>query len=362
MSSSSSVVVVVVLTPASIFGRWIIMSSKQLKVWSTPEDRANGTTMFDALAADREVVRMVLLLTGSVEGAKREVMRYLSTFMKYEWLWTLDKRAAYADFMSKKGSSLQEIDDEIMKYVSVESEIQKIAPVHNIGALSLETAPLKSSLKSEAASWKAQYSQNLHEQAKQELERCVDWMDDMSKKLKREIKDLDHVREIVSYLGEVREMEGQVETLLGPVEEMYAMLARYEVRVTKEEVDTVGELPYIWKKLKKLSDEVNDNLVVKQTTFKKELVRNVKLFITDVMSFRNEWDSSGPTVPGITPMQGHERLSKFRFGLESKMRRWEQYRAGEELFGLQPTDYPELTKTAKEVDLLEKVGSRDQHA
>ena len=49
--------------------------------------------------------------------------------------------------------------------MAIESHIQRIAPVHNIGALSLETAPLKYSLKSEASSWKSQYSENLHDQA-----------------------------------------------------------------------------------------------------------------------------------------------------------------------------------------------------
>ena len=37
------------------------------------------------------------------------------------------------------------------------------------GSLSLDTAPLKSSLRSEAASWKAQFAQNLHRQCSEDL-------------------------------------------------------------------------------------------------------------------------------------------------------------------------------------------------
>ena len=101
----------------------------------------------------------------------------------------------------KKKPTLEDFDAELKKYVQIESQIQKIAPVHNIGALSLETAPLKYSLKSEASSWKSQYSQNLHEQAKAELEVVVVWMEDMQKKLKREISDLDNVRAAMKYLA-----------------------------------------------------------------------------------------------------------------------------------------------------------------
>merc|ERR1719446_901517 len=106
---------------------------------------------------------------------------------------------------------------------------------------------------------------------------------------------------------------------------MYSMLNRYEVRVTKEEQDTVGELPYTWKKLKSLADTVGDGLVAVQSQFKKELLRNVKQFVADVMSFRNDWEAHGPTVPGITPMQGHERLQRFKRTYDDKKRRWEEY-------------------------------------
>lgn len=37
------------------------------------------------------------------------------------------------------------------------------------GSLSLETIPLKSALKSEAASWKTQFAQNLHSQSAEDL-------------------------------------------------------------------------------------------------------------------------------------------------------------------------------------------------
>ena len=143
--------------------------------------------------------------------------------------------------------------------------------------------------------------------------------------------------------------------LFGPVEEMYSMLNRYEVRVTKEEQDTVGDLQFTWKKLKSLADSVGDGLVKLQGQFKKELLKNVKTFVGEVLSYRNDWEAHGPTVPGITPMQGNERLQRFKRTYDDKKRRWDEYAAGEALFGLPITDYQELTKTKKEIDLLEKV-------
>lgn len=51
-----------------------------------------------------------------------------------------------------------------------------------------------------------------------------------------------------------------MDNLINPIEDMYALLMRYEVRVPKEETDMVGDLRYSWKKLRKLSTDVSDNL------------------------------------------------------------------------------------------------------
>ena len=59
----------------------------------------------------------------------------------------------------------------------------------------------------------------------------------MSRLLRREVNDLDNVRAAMGYLSDIREKEGLIDQEFGPVEEMYSMLQRYEVRLSKEELD-----------------------------------------------------------------------------------------------------------------------------
>lgn len=50
--------------------------------------------------------------------------------------------------------------------------------MHNLGALSLDSQPLKHSLKAEAANWKAHFSSNIHKQAAADLQAsCWEWGD-----------------------------------------------------------------------------------------------------------------------------------------------------------------------------------------
>ena len=58
----------------------------------------------------------------------------------------------------------------------------------------------------------------------------------------------------------MREREAGIEGVMGPVEDMYALLLRYEVRVPKDETDIVSDMRYSWKKLRKLASDVSDNL------------------------------------------------------------------------------------------------------
>ena len=228
--------------------RAVISLSKGLAMWATPEDKTEGRVIHDVLAMDREIVQTVLLLTGSMEGAKRQVYSYLSSFDKYEWLWQGNMKAEYSAFM-KRGPSLVNFEEELKKYVNLEREIAHISPVHNIGALSLESAPLKYSLRSEALAWKALYGQNLHEQAKGILEAITTWMRDTNRNLKREIKDLEDVRFAMELLKDVRARDSVVDVFLSPVEEMYHLLAVYGVGFSKEESDQVTglrcSLPYL---------------------------------------------------------------------------------------------------------------------
>ena len=83
------------------------------------------------------------------------------------------------------------------------------------------------------------------------------------------VEDLEDVRNIVGVLKEVREKEADIDNLINPIEEMYALLLRYEVRVPKEETDMVGDLRYSWKKLRKLATDVSDSLARLQVSFTK---------------------------------------------------------------------------------------------
>ena len=204
--------------------RAMLGCSKALPVWSNDEGGA-AKRVFDVISRDKEVVRVVLLLTGAIEGTKRQVVEYLHSLSKYDYLWRDDKKTAYEAFMAKN-PSLEDFEGELRRYDTVEAEIMRIPDKHNIGALSLDTTPLKTALSKEAKAWKKQYAQNLHGQAKVELETITQWIETHKRYLSREITDLEDVRNVMGYLTAIREKETMLDWEFGPVEEKYANARR----------------------------------------------------------------------------------------------------------------------------------------
>ena len=49
-----------------------------------------------------------------------------------------------------------------------------------------------------------------------------------------------------------------------------------------------------------------------QVGFKRTLLQDVKAFVADAVAFRADWEASGPTVPGLDPMDATDRLRKFQ--------------------------------------------------
>ena len=216
-------------------------------------------TFFDMIARDHVIVKAVLMLTGCVEGTKQAVLDFVGTFGKYDFLWKLDLAAEYAAFV-RTAPSVEGFENELRKYMALEVEVGAITPSHTIAALRLHTGPLRASLKAEAAAWKTAFAKNLHSQALEDLRAMHDYLRDSTVKMSRKMEDLEDVREVMDLQRELRDREAEIDTLMTPIEEIYALLTRYEVRVPREETELLMDLRPNWRKLHKLSCDVSDTL------------------------------------------------------------------------------------------------------
>ena len=334
--------------------------------WDQPEDvggEGDGDVedtvqrnFFDRITKDIELVRVVLLLTGCIQGVRNTVAEYLSSFGEYDWLWKADKDAEYQTFATTN-PTLDDYETKLRDFSRIEYEVDRVNSVHVIGALSLNTGKLKRSLADECNRWKIKYSEKLHDRAKSELERLTEYARVTMGKLGRKVDDLDSLGFMMRLLAEVRDKESYIDMEIEPVMEMYKMLEDYLPSgfMAKEEIDKKTVLRANWKKVVAQSQVRQDELSRTQIGFRRDLVGDVASFKVDAVNFRRDFLHNGPMVQGLAPMEAVDRLSRFKEELQIRERKFELFRGGEILFALRHQEYPDLDRTKKDIKIASQL-------
>eukprot|EP01135_Chromosphaera_perkinsii_P010177 Nk52_evm43s2039 gene=Nk52_evmTU43s2039 len=333
----------------------ILNVSKSVFMWGQdikgPEDYENAKTYFNDVSSNKDVVKIVMMLTSTINQMKKEVGVHLESFTAFDEVWNSDKKAIMDAYL-ESNPVLADFENEIYKYEGVEHDINQIPEFFQIGWLILSAEHLKLALISETKGWKQLYGSNLNLKVKSDMEKLIKFMEDKTARLSRKVNDLDDVREAMAALTELRESEIEIDMSISPIEESYALLAKYNVLVNKEETERVDSIRYSWKKLKVQAVEVQDNLNALQPKFKSALLETVEGFGGETTAFVSNYEENGPMVSGIKPRVASERLSIFQIQFDELFRKWETCRGGEELFGMTVTEYPDLVRIKKELKLL----------
>ncbi|XP_062848702.1 dynein axonemal heavy chain 5 [Trichomycterus rosablanca] len=309
---------------------------------------------YKSVSENKEIVKLVSVLSTSVNSTKKEVMNALERFGRYHHIWRKDRESTIQMF-EQENPLLAEFEAQILYYRDLELEINAEPEFITVGALALYTADLKLALTVETKSWMKDFGRHCNRKYRGEMEQILAFVDEAGKKLNRQIKDLDDIRITMAALKEIREHQISVDFQVSPIEESYAMLNKYELSVVKEEMEKVDTLRYAWEKLLNRSAEVQNELVSLQPKFREELISNVQTFVEDSDHFYGDYDKNGPMVVGLAPQEASDRLIMFQNRFDNLYRKYITYTGGEELFGLPVTQHPQLLEIKKQLTLLQKL-------
>ena len=133
---------------------------------------------------------------------------------------------------------------------TLEEQISEMESGCLVGPLYLRTDNLKMGLIGEAKAWTLAYGRHLNETCSRDMDRLVEFFDDMQKRLSRPINDLDDIRAHMAALREIRASEVHVDLTIAPVEDAYATLGRYGLAFNDGNVERVDSLGYGWRLLR----------------------------------------------------------------------------------------------------------------
>ncbi|KAL5009928.1 hypothetical protein ScPMuIL_012233 [Solemya velum] len=185
------------------------------------------------------------------------------------------------------------------------------------------------------------YAKALNQKCALEMDEILDFFDSVSKKIGRPVKDLDDIRAHMAALMDIRAAEVRIDMTIGPIEESYTVLNKYNILFNDGNAER--------------AHEVQNHLLSIQPEFKASLLEGVTQFTNDSTDFVKDYDSKGPTEDGISPREASDRLTIYQARFDELYRKFQTYSGGEELFGLQVTQYPDLQRIRKELNLSQKL-------
>ena len=296
---------------------------------------------------------MILLLTGSIQGTKNSVGKFLEGFTSYSWLWTKKPEDDLKKFRQEE-PELEDFEEKLKEFDRKNELIEEIPATHQIGALSLKTKGVKDALSRYILQWKLVFSKDIHKQAKNLLSNLADDIKQIRLKIEKEVKDIDSLGSVMLALEEIRKKQSNINFQFKPVSDMYALIEN-SLEMDRDELDQKKDLQKEWDELVGKAFVVRDKLHEDQANFKKQLVENIETLVVEVKIFREDFEKNGPMQADISPGEALNKLKDFKEQFSVHSRKYKSYRAGEKLFALPHEDYPALEKTQNELDKLDKL-------
>ncbi len=302
----------------------------------------------------KDIAKLVISLSSIMSTFKDEVQEMMKNFTGYSELWEKEADVTVKQFMQSQ-PLIVDFEAKLRHYKKIETEIEEFAPLYQVGSIVYITENLKRALLTEILNWKLAYGKAMNEEASANMKRTFDFIEDLSKRLARPCKDLDDIRAHMKSLNEIKENEITIDLTVAPIEETYTILNKYEITFNDGNPEKVDTLSYAWKKLQNQAREVQGHLLRVQPDFKSDLLEKIAFFKKDSAKFFNDYRTKGPMEAGIPPKEASDRLTIYQAKFDELWRKHETYSGGEELLGLPMTEYADIPRIKKELNLLQKL-------
>lgn len=332
----------------------VIRVSASVYRWGQPDDLKSPASHFDEALKHKDVVRLMDSLSTVVNQTKGEVVELIAKFEVFETLWKQNRDEVMQKFL-ETSPTLGDFEAEVEVYDKFEMQVTAMRDSETCGAVLLQYNGIKNALVAETDGWKQALSKALNVKSSSDMTEINNFTTEVIRQLTRPINDLEDVRLCMESLKELRENEIRFDAMMVPIEEGYAMLAKNNVTISAEEHEQLDSMRFNWKKMNDSAATMSTTLVQVQPEFKKKLMTATEVFAKDQANFVSDYTIKGPMQPGIKPAEASDRLSIFSTRFEEIWKRYITLSTGEELFGLPKTEYVDIARIKKELNLLGKL-------
>ena len=319
-----------------------------------PLIEAKANNYHSAVAENKEVNKSFAQFSSCMAGLRMELTKFNERWLKYSELWDVDKEVFIHDFMKKKPTTC-DFESELKRYNLVEAELKTESDEFRYGQMLISNVIFKKTLTNEIKQWVNGIGASMQAKYRGELDVVIAQVNELDKKLDRPIGDLDDIRIIMETQKKIRDIEIDLDIKIDTIETAFSIMAKYELQMSKDDVDKVETLGECWLKCQAKAMHTYVLLLDVQEHFKAELKKNVQAFQLEADAFVVDYNEKGPMEPGLSPKEASDRLEHFQNTFDTLWRKHNSYSVGEDLFGLPHSDQSEIEGIKRELNLLQRL-------
>jgi dynein heavy chain len=330
----------------------ILYAMKGISSWKKL-DSDDIVSFHTKIGKDNEIVKMILLLTGSVQSNNNEIEKYLKeSFDPFKTLWMDSIEKKIKEFNNKKNKTYFDYEEKLIEYTNIEKAIKDIPEDFNKGAINLNSKSIKSTLEYYCNEWKNAYSKELLRKTRSCAKELNEIIKNFDIKLRKKPEKIEELKEMVDTIEEIRQKEGEIEMQIKPFVQLYNLVKVFTKESDFERFNfpTKNDFETNWRKVVVNAAMMRDDLQSQQTNFKRRLYMDIQKLKDEVSDLKKEYDLNGPTK-GKNPIDAHERIEKYRMRTVILNKAWTNIKNGEKLFNLSNTEYPQLREIEDELKI-----------
>jgi dynein heavy chain len=244
---------------------------------------------YKAVSENKDIAKMISQLNTCITSSKKDVLNAIDRFKEYQFIWQKDRDDDLKQFLSTQ-PRVSEFEIKIREFEFLINEINDILDYFSVGPIALMTEMIKQDFTNEILTWKSNFGLACNQKYKKEIIEISMFIDEVYKKLQREIRDLDDIRHSMAALKLLRENDIRIDMTIIPIEESYTMLQRHHIEIPREEIEKCDTLRYNWQRLLQISSQTTSNLLDIQVLYKDGLKNDVKDFGKQCTKFYNEYN------------------------------------------------------------------------
>jgi len=187
----------------------------------------------------------------SVFQIRSKTEHIVQHYMNYSYLW---KDARLDDMVSllRTHPSITEIEAVRKNYDSLQDQISLFTEFHQIGPIHIRTANMKLGFIIEIKGWKTTLCRLINEKYRAQAIEIHKFIDDCSKDLQINIRNLYDIQFVMSILDRIRDKFYEIDNMIGPIEEAYDYLKRQNYNVPADDTERAASLRNDFQNLLKL--------------------------------------------------------------------------------------------------------------